>query len=45
VHNGTEIAKRIEYPKATVAEHIKKLKAKGELVYLSCPEKLHSMNP
>jgi len=31
VHNGTEIAKRINYPKATVAEHIKKLKEKGEL--------------
>jgi DNA primase len=32
VHNGTEIAKRINYPKATVAEHIKKLKERGELV-------------
>ena len=31
VHNGTEIAKRINYPKATVAEHIKKMKEKGEL--------------
>jgi hypothetical protein len=31
VHNGTEIAKRINYPKATVAEHIKKMRDKGEL--------------
>jgi len=31
VHNGTEIAKRINYPKATVAEHIKKLKKEGLL--------------
>lgn len=31
LHNGTEIAKRIGYPKATVAENIKRLKEKGEL--------------
>jgi hypothetical protein len=31
VHNGTAISKKIGYPKATVAEHIKKLKEKGEL--------------
>ena len=31
MHNGTEIAKRINYPKATVAEHIKKLKKEGLL--------------
>jgi len=31
VHNGTEIAKRINYPKATVAENIKKMKERREL--------------
>ena len=32
VHNGTEIAKRINYPKATVSERIRQMKERGELV-------------
>ena len=32
LHNETEIAKRINYPKETVAENIKKLKKEGLLV-------------
>jgi hypothetical protein len=31
VHNRAEIARQIDYPKATVAENIKKMKARGEL--------------